>query len=202
MAHLSIPGRFNRALQKFLSIKGGALVTEVSGEIMPIFTLFFGTENRYLEGWDRYADRFLVPPVAAKFGAVRIRNAAGSGAIIVVEKMIVENVVAHEYLLQGGPSTADLTTVLVLANQALDLRSKPQPSAILSTDNLAAVPSSTLFMGGSVQANGQSDLILTDNQELPILPGGFLEIIHTTANGTLACSFWWRERALEDSEQK
>jgi hypothetical protein len=197
---LSIPGRFNRALQKFLSIKGGALITEVSGEIMPIFQLFFGTENRYLEGWDRYADRFLITPVAAKFGAVRIRNATGSGALIVVEKIIVENVLAHEYLLQGGPVTTDLTTVLVLANQALDLRSKPQPSAILSTDNLAAVPSSTLFMGGSVQANGQSDLILTHNQELPILPGGFLEIINTTANVTLACSFWWRERGLEDSE--
>jgi len=61
---ISIPGRFNRLLQKFLSVKGGAVITDIGGEIIPVFPFFFGREVRFLEGWESFAAQLSIAGVA------------------------------------------------------------------------------------------------------------------------------------------
>jgi len=197
-----LAGRYNRLMQKLFSMKGNPPAPQLASELQMQLSMFYGNENRFLEDWNLYAMRFLVGLVAAQFGAVRLRNPASSGFVAVVTKIVVENTVSHEFLLQGGAFTADLVAIATMLNQAMDLRSKPQPGLIASTTTLAALPTAPLFMGGAVLAGGTTDLITTSAQEIPILPGGGLTIIDSTANQNFSTSFWWRERGLEDSEKQ
>ena len=81
-----LAGRLNRAIQKFTSMKGEPPAPQLSGEMVPVFPLFWGAENRYLEGWQRFG--FLILPNAAGVGnvnAYRLRNPAKSGVVAVVD---------------------------------------------------------------------------------------------------------------------
>src|SRR6266851_4747570 len=55
-------GRYNRSLQKLLSMKGQAVMPQLASELQPTFSFFSGAENRYLESWERFGNR--QPPAA------------------------------------------------------------------------------------------------------------------------------------------
>jgi hypothetical protein len=194
-------GRYNRMLQKLLSMKGEAPAPQLSSEMQATFSIYYGVENRYLESWQRFAKRFFVAAVAAQFGDLRIRNPVTSGTILVLEKILIENTVAHEFVTQLQTIGSDLASIQSPAGNRLDARHAINPTAIVSQTTIGAVPNTFLILGGAVAANQQVDLITYENQEITILPGDALDVIHAVANQALACSFMWRERALEDSEK-
>src|SRR6266849_3136440 len=105
-----LEGRFNRALQKLFAIKGGPPVRQLGGEIMPVFPVFNGVENRYLEGWNLYG----VCTSQAAGGAgvpssVRLRNPISSNTIAVITRIRVHIGVAVDNAVQlfQGRQTAD-----------------------------------------------------------------------------------------------
>src|SRR5258708_33101896 len=82
-----LSGRFNRALQKLLSMKGGPPAGQLATEIGVQFPLPLGVEFRYLEQWERFGVVPLAAGVAAANIAIRLRNPPRSNMIAVWEKI-------------------------------------------------------------------------------------------------------------------
>jgi hypothetical protein len=196
-------GRYNRFVQKLFGMKGDANVPQLAGDIAIAMTLFNGVENRYLEGWDRFASSAAQAGVAATFSEVEIRNPAGSNVIAVFEKITYGNIsgFTDSALLLHGPSVAtDLATVFTATNPRIDPRGRPNTTLIQSRGNPAAIQGNTIFQ--CPVANFTTyDFIGTDIVEIQLLPGDALFISSNTVNQSMVASYLWRERFLEESER-
>jgi hypothetical protein len=164
-------------------------------------------EFRYLEGWETFAGNFSIAAGAGAVSALRIRNPATSGVIAVFFKLSISNfnAAAQGYQFQTDraiPPVGDLSTGAGAPNAGIDLRGRANPSLIFSTQNTAG---STNLGNGAGQfilpVSGNYDLMLDGNHELPFLPGSALQFLTTGTNVSLNVTFWWRERALEESER-
>jgi len=199
---ISIPGRFNRLLQKFLSTKGGALITDVGGEIISVFPFFFGREVRFLEGWETFAVNMSVAGVAANLSSVRLRNPPSSNVVAVLEKVACFSTTAGDnpMLTMGSPAAADLA-IAGTSPVGLDVRGRAIGTCIVSGKNSNAVLNGSNVLRGAYNApNTPYEFLNTDSQELPLLPNEFYEISSEIVNQNIFVSWLWRERALEDSE--
>jgi len=199
-----LAGRYNRMLQKLLQLKGGPPSSQLASEVMPVLAFFNGAENRYLEGWDRFGISAQQSGVAAVVTTFKIRNPVGSNVIAVFEKIATEINAADEITLQGGTDQTDGATILPTVGANWDLRSQRlQGSTLIVSRSGAAAPPSMVARARCQQAtNTTYDFIGTDVQEITLLPGASLQLVNTTANITSGATFWWRERALEESELK
>lgn len=193
-------GRFNRLVQKLLSMKGRAALNTLSPELSAHLPLFHGAENRYLEAWDRFGVGLLAAPIAAVNGGAQLRNPTGSNVIAVVEKVgVAESLADTGLFLSIGALTADLTTQIV---QPFDSRGRTAATCIASSGtNIANLGAGTGIVQTKTVAGTPIDLIVTDIQEIPLLPGQGLRVASTVQNVNINVSFWWRERFLEDSER-
>jgi hypothetical protein len=197
-------GRFNRAVQKLFSMKGPASLVQLAGELQATHLFFSGAENRYLEGWDRFAINVAQTALAANNAALRLRNPTGSNVIAVLEKITVFNGNAGgiAITIDQGPAIADLTTAIVLGTTRWDSRGRLASTLIASKQNGAAGLGLNLNKyGAQILPTTTLDVITTDIQEFPLLPGDSMQMVLTTLNNQLDVSFWWRERFLEDSER-
>lgn len=198
-------GRYNRALQKAFGIKGGPPVPQLSSEIMAQVLLFWGVENRYLESWQRFGVGFSQPAAAGFNSVFELRNPTANNALIVIEKVTIFNVnaAANSTNFEGpAPLSTDLATSLVSSTVRFDARGQQQPSSVASEQNNAALASfaNTPYFA-SLAPNGAIDMVLYENQEIPILPGDAIRLRNPTVNTALQGSVQWRERFLEDSER-
>ncbi len=197
-------GRYNRYLQKLLSMKGDAVAPTLSPEISPHFLLEdIGVEIRYLLGWDLFGVAVSQPAVALVQSGVRVRNPLGSNVVVVLEKITVMGGSSEALSFSRATISTDLATVVALGNQRLDARSRPSPTLILSRDASGAVGdlATLISTGGVSAANVPFDYVQTDHQEIPILPGDAMQFIGTLVNTALLVGLRWRERFLEDSER-
>lgn len=203
-------GRYNRALQKLLGIKGSPPVRQVGGEIMPIFTVFYGAENRFLEAWYRYGFAFDQPAVGGLTTAVRVRNPTASGILTVLESIKLWSAGAQNLQIRQRANSvvdADLGTGTNIFS--MEQRTKPTPisnqqfaSTHLSTD-LAGNQQGTLMYMIPMPAGGNVvELINDENQEIVIDPGQWLNFFGDLANTRWVMSLTWRERQIEESETK
>ncbi len=195
-------GRYNRYFQKLFSMKGDAPAPQLSSEIGIELLLFHGVETRYLEGWDRYGVQMSNAAVAATVGSFRLRNPSGSNVVAVIEKLLYVNsgTLNDRIDVFQGPVTADLAT-LNAVDIRLDSRGRTRATTIISQQAGAAAGFGTRKLSASVISTGNFDFIITENQEFPLLPGDGLHLESATANNAGICSFFWRERFLEDSER-
>lgn len=198
-----LAGRFNRALQKLFSMKGPPPVPQLGSEILAVLPLFFGSENRYLEGWNRFAGLVDSPAVAANQSAIRVRNPKSNQTIIIFEKILIQVYVANKVSTYLGAGTVDLATP-ASAFVRLDPRGPANSGMSVSSQNTSPTPP---LPGGQINQfsvfaapNAPYDQIITDVQEITLLPGDALQVVANTVNTELTCSFMWRERVLEDSE--
>jgi hypothetical protein len=196
-------GRYNRFMQKLFSMKGGAVAPQLASEIAPAFPLFSGAENRYLEGWDRFAFAVSQAPVLGIFSAVKLRNPVGSNVIAVIEKVsFTSSQPVNTPDLQGGTNQVDGGTVLGTVGISWDNRGRTAGSTLIaSTSGAAGVPSQVVRARGKVVANTTLEFIFTDLQEFPLPPGMSIQVVADAANVDMIATFWWRERFLEDSER-
>jgi hypothetical protein len=201
MPSISIPGRFNRLVQKFLSTKGGSIIQDVSPELMIIFPLFFGVENRFLEGWDRFGSASNIGPVAAQSNGIEIRNPGGSNVIAVLEKITASSDTSCLIVVSSGPVNVDLATP-VTSIQNLDLRGRAGPSCILSTSTASPVGLNSNIEMARVLAVTTWEFVNEENQEITILPGSGVRVVTNIQNNASSFGFLWRERSMEDSELK
>src|SRR5215813_5534988 len=200
-------GRYNRALQKLLSMKGGSVMNELGSVLMPSVNFFWGTEMRYLEGWNRFSSAIQVGAVPANNSVYRIRNPITSNVIAVFEKIYLfnQNAAASDFRVEGWFNTGaagDLPTALTTFVDRFDARSAVAgPSVTVTSDNTAPAGSigRTVWFNVVFQPNATADVIVDDLQELPLLPGDAMQVRNNTVNQFVSGIVWWRERALEDS---
>jgi hypothetical protein len=201
-----LAGRYNRFLQKLFVLKGGPPSAQLASEVMPVFPFFTGVEHRYLEGWDRFGNSSSQAGVAAVVSGIRLRNPLASGTIAVVEKIFVHNAAAavDQPLLQIGAIGTDLNTITTMTGVRLDSRGRPNPTLINSRSAaVSAVNLTANLLQYALNANTQNfDLLVFEEQEITMLPGDALQVISNTVNTQMSVSFFWRERALEESELK
>ncbi len=195
-------GRYNRFLQKLLGMKGQSPAPSIASEIFAHLPLFSGIENRYLEGWNRFALGAAQGPLAAQNTGFQLRNPAGSNVIGVIE----------------GLSVDEAANDTILGNYGSDLVALATPFTSGSLDSRGAAPGtggSTLAcsMGNNVSVNGiqifrkslvggtELNLILHPDMEIALPPGNVLRLITAAVNVTFAVNIQWRERLLEESER-
>lgn len=199
-------GRFNRALQKAFAMKGEPPAPQLASEITPAISMFWGVEQRYLEGWERFGNGVVQGAVAAQTFGFRFRNPAGSGVITVLELLAASNQSGGD-TLQLVNSIVPQTDLATLDSPAqLDSRSRPNPSLICSHGTAASVALATpraISLRQTSVALGMADFILFDDQEITILPGMTYQLQDTSGNVNQAavCTYTFRERFLEDSER-
>lgn len=195
-------GRYNRFLQKFLSMKGNPPAPQLASEMAATWSLFHGAENRYLEGWDRFGAYTAQALLAAANAGVRFRNPTGSGVVIVFERILISNQegAASAYQMGFGAQAADLATIQATTGLRWDPRGKPTPSVIISKANTVAQTGALKF-NATIPNNTTIEVIPNDISEIPLLPGDALDIYQQTNAQGLNVTHWWRERILEDSEK-
>lgn len=195
-----LTGRYNRFLQKLFGIKGQAPVPQLGSEIMPVFPVFAGIENRYLEGWERFAWGIEITSGGGTLSGIRMRNPTGSNVIGVIESLILSAANTDAFEIMLSPSGADLTTIAAPANPRLDARQRPLPTLIQSSQTTTPAVTS-VKLKARLLTNTSFQFINTDNQEIPLLPGEIIQGVPVTAAQTWGLSFIWRERFLEEPER-
>jgi hypothetical protein len=121
-------GRFNRALQKLLSMKGGPPSAQLATEITPNIQFnSMGQDFRALEDWYRFGIISNIGPVAAAQSGVRLRNPANSNRIAVFEKISAGNgsaaAVFSQIILETQTTNVDLASAIPInANVSWDKR--------------------------------------------------------------------------------
>jgi hypothetical protein len=202
-------GRINRGLQKYFGIKGDAPVPQLAGDVAVAHSLFNGAENRYLEGWEKYGLAMAVAAAAANTSCVRVRNPIGSNVVAVIEKLLVSETVNDSNLVvrKAKGISADLAVVNGVLGTNFDDRARIAPTIVLSQQNTAAAPPA---MGGtnensvlqaSILASQPFNVVMTDLDEFPVLPGTGLQVNCGVVNQALNVTIWWRERFLEEAER-
>jgi hypothetical protein len=197
-------GRYNRFMQKLLSMKGPASLTQLSGEVQTVFPFFSGVENRTLESWQRFGLNIQQTSLAANNSIIQIRNPVGSNIIAVFEKITDTNTQAAVNFngLALGAKTSDLTTLVAPTNVVrMDPRGQQSTNLILSKQNSVGggLPNSIAIWQDPVGNN--YDVIAFEDQEVTLLPGDALQVVSFGLAVQLNDSFIWRERYLEDSER-
>jgi hypothetical protein len=200
-------GRFNNFIKKFMGFKGQSPAPQLASEITPAFTLDNGVENRFLMSWYRWGTGIQFAPTAAQANSVRLRNPAGSKVIVVLEKVsmssLANDIVSGGRILSAGVLvTSDLTTRNAVS---LDLRQQQIPFAGMnSTLKVSSAqgtsPNTDTVFLEMLQASDNVDFILSDDQQIALMPGDCWQFDTTTVNTRTLFSAVWRERVLEESE--
>jgi len=203
-----LSARFGNALKKALSMKGATPTKQLSGELTPILGMQWGVGERWLEGWNRFALAIQQTAVGGNASGIRWRNPSGSGVIAVMEKISYPNLTAsaNSVIFQQGSVTTDLSTTIATTNTPLDGRQQSTGSTLIlskqaSAASVPAIQTDNKFVIQQPIA-GYADLILYDNQEIPILPGFGMQALLSTVNLELDVNIMWRERYLEESERQ
>lgn len=194
--------RLNRFVERIFNVKGGPAVVDIDPTVHFEVQFKSGVEDRYLQGWERFAVNLSVTGGAAQTGAIQFRNPAGSNVLIVFEKiMITALTVADTPTLQrSGPNTTDLPTVVALTNNRMpDGRGRSTPSVIASTSTNATGTGLSMARA-SLAINANYDFIQNEEMQIPVLPDNAVSIISNTSAAQLMTSWFWRERGLETSE--
>jgi hypothetical protein len=197
-------GRYNKALTKLFSIKGSAPAPQLASEIGPTIEIEqVPVELRFLTSVDSFATFLTNAGVAAVLSTIKFRNPVGSNVVAIFEKISFAIGTSAGVSIQMGTDQTDggLLVALVSGNN-LDPRSGRISSLILSRSVAAAPPSQTGIEQATVLSNTMYDFISYQNQEITLMPGRNLQLVMDTANITLATSFKWRERLLEESERQ
>lgn len=200
-------GRFNRAVQKLLSMKGPAALVTVSDEMMPIIKMadLTAVEDRYLMSWNRFG--VFVGQAAGGVGTFadfRFRNPAASNVVAVFERIFFfpsAGNLADAPQLATGSLAADLGTAVSLATASLDARTSPGSALTASRGTPTGTSVPAKFEISFTATIGGGDFIWDVDHEIPLFPGWALEVISNVANQGSTCSFLWRERFLEESER-
>src|SRR5216117_1814690 len=104
-------GRFNRFLQKYLSMKGDAPAVQLAADWQPTIEFDAGVELRYLQSWNRYAVLQATVAQAANTSGVRLRNPSTSNVIAVIEQLAVSASVADNIDVSQGAVATDYNTI-------------------------------------------------------------------------------------------
>src|SRR5438876_295319 len=91
----------------------------------------------------------------------------------------------------------------IVTTVPLDTRWGTSSTLTFSTRNttVSQGAGSTIAVLGAQPANAQTELISTDIDEIPCLPGTSYNVTANNTNEAMQVTFMWRERSLEESER-
>lgn len=203
-------GRYNRFVQKLLSMKGPPTMPTVSSDLMFVHPMSSGVENRYLEGWDLFAFAKTVTGSVGNAQQLELRNPDTSNTIAVITRAMfvattgTTNQPRLIIVRRGATTLLDQLTIDVAGS--FDRRiGRPASTCIISDNNGAAITATggtgTVVSLQSFAAANNNIEFLRAGDEIPLLPGDAIYITEPTTAQSDVIGFWWRERALEDSER-
>ena len=193
-------GRLNRYVQKLLQIKNTALL-DLSPSLQPVLELETGVEDRYLQGWVRFAVTTTVNAVAAQTASMQLRNPAGSNVIAVMEKINVLPGATSLCRWEVFPQSADFSTPVSTNSSRLDARAQPGATLQVSQGTRTNFPGNTaVFRELATTTLSETPFIVTTNQEITVLPGDAISLDLELVNTQCSFAAMWRERVLESSE--
>lgn len=200
-----LSARFPKLAQKLFSMKGEQAVKQLTGELTVVQNLPFGVEHRWLMSENRFAAISSITGAAGQFAAIRLRNPSNSNVVAVIEKIALQVSATQNVAVDLSSVNALGDFGSVLATQRLDGRigtgAQSSLNNTFTTTKTIALGATILLL--SLQASTNPlDLILTDDQELTVLPGDALGIGNTSAATSMNLAVWWRERPLEESERQ
>jgi hypothetical protein len=198
-----LAGRYNRFLQKYLTMKGDPPASQLAGEIQPQFDVVkVPVDLRFLLGETLWGQGLNIAGSAGNLSALRIRNPVGSNCIIVIEKISATPSVSEPVLVNRGPTAgADLNAPVsgALRDARIGQPSGRGSVALISVGNPAATQGATI-VNVNIVTNVTQDIILHQDQELVLAPGDQYTVYGITVNTGLSVTVFWRERTMEDGE--
>lgn len=197
-------GRFNRLVQKLLSLKGPASLVSAEDVLAFHIPLFHGKENRYLEAWEIFAGVAIIPAQGVgNLSVLQLRNDITTNVIAVVESLMpfTSGAAATGTWFVREVNVTQVALATAMVSTGLDTRARSNPVLEASFGTVAA-GGAVIKAFGFLQPSGPQEAIVNEDQQLILLPGTTLQIAFQTANQAAAIGIQWRERALEDSERK
>lgn len=193
-------GRFNRWVEKLFNVKGGPTLVDIDHRVSTVLSFQPGNEERYLVGWNRYAIIKQQAAVAAQNSFFVLRNPAASNVVVVVEKIFVLGTVATPSQAHLSIAQNQTDAATTFSGFRLDSRSNLSSTAIFSQSTAVAPDFSNIILAVGFTNLPGVDMIITETQELTLMPGDAIRVVDATLNEAFDVSFFWRERALETSE--
>ncbi len=164
-------GRYNRFLQRLLSMKGHPPAPQLASEIQPNFD---------------------VESVPAE-----IRT---SGAVVVLTSLQISVGATEQVDISQtfGGVTADLTNVFT--GQRVDSRAKQNSTLVPSSSAPVTDLGGVIFTGTIPTGVVPYEFLPKEYDAIPMLPGHTLRVVGLTVNTALNVHFKWRERPIEEGE--
>lgn len=189
--------QFDNLIRRLYSIKGGGSeLSETLGDVFPILDLEnLPSELLLLRGWHLFGRHATQIAVVAQLTGLQVVNPADSGAIVVVDKIIINSEL-------GGNITIGTTLApfaVTISTQRRDTRNPVLNLAnarIGGSNNVGAAAE-----GGLLELAADVDRELTVPNGLAVLgPGTAFSVVSAVVNSNLQVSFYGRERQAEPSE--
>jgi len=187
--------RLENFIRRWGSIKGpGSVLSETLGDVFPILDLENLTpESQLTAGWHSFMTFGTVLGGVAQLGALQMVNVANSGAILVLDQVIVRCVAAQAVTFG---ITAPFTAGVNSRNR--DTRS---PNAFEGRAILGFSSNVIAGTGGSIGCRAGIDRELAFPNGVAVLaPGTAFTFVMSTTNETMTATFLGRIRTAEPSE--
>ena len=193
-------GRYNRLLQRLISIKGGPPAATLAGDVLSCLVLEQDAQEwPYLQGIRVLASSGLQVANVGAVSRFRFRNPANSGVLALIDQIwyCVGTLISGVELRNYGTSSSNLTNIAT--SRARDMRANdPTPNnagACTLSFEAAAASGVVIYQSGAL---ANVPYLLEPRMVLP--PGSAIELAGNTANVQLMMSIWWRERQAEEGE--
>jgi len=191
--------RYDRLVRRLMNLVGeGALVTGVLPDVFPTIDVEdLQTDGWGVAGWRPAMGGSDIQAAAAEFPVIQISNPAASGAIVVVEQIIVSAGITGVI----GFNVHD--ALLATAEVSMRWRDRrfptlSRPVTVIREDSVAGIP---IVSPMSVLVLASSPLVLAPPKGIWVLvPGTAMAFQHQTSQSRLAVNFFWRERPVDPAE--
>lgn len=204
-------GRWQRFLQKYFGIVGEVVASELAPEIYATLNIESFLDDDVLQGWNTFTGFIGTPTGAAAVTYNQIQNPAGSGVIVVVERVTVHTATTANLTIAVSLGDTLLATGLKSCTSRDKRVSSPTGIRTVSTAKLTG-QNTGIAGGGAVGPILTPNLVsgATSRFEDPaayvLMPGDAQGYFACDSTGTgvnntnQVLSVWWRERKLESSE--
>ena len=189
--------RLENFIRRWGSIKGGgSVLSETLGDVFPVLDLERLTpENQLVAGWTLFQGVLVKTGDVAGLAGVQLLNPAPSGAIVVVDKVIINTLTTRAigFGMANTPFAAGINT----SNRDTRTGQVFNGMARLRQNGAATGALGDVIV---VCQAGIDREIETPNGIAVLPPGGSLSFVDSTVNLQLRVAFFGRARIAEPSE--
>ncbi|KKL16890.1 hypothetical protein LCGC14_2491050 [marine sediment metagenome] len=192
--------RWDRLIRRVSgSIGPGSRVSETLSELFPVIDVERVPGELLLLGGTRLGTAsFPITAGVGDFPGAQLENPAGSGTLITVTLVILSAQAAGSFL--WSTTEGQLATALPTASRLRDTRQvfPAQPTGLLRIQTDLAAPVDS--QGQVLNLSGTKFDLEAENGLAILAPGERFTVGHNIAATFMTATFFWRERAAEESE--